>query len=124
MFATWSLCLFLVLIAPYLLIEASVLRTRKCAQLGAPRGYRSELARSSQTAWDYAQKLCGVRYMVSGIVMALAAPALIFAAPIDTIGSLYMFTAVVALFEVIAVFCLVASVESSLRKHVASRQVA
>ena len=92
MFATWILCLFLVLIAPYLLIEASVLRTRKCAQLGAPRGYRSELARSSQTAWDYAQKLCGVRYMVSGIVMALAAPALLFAAPIDTIGSLYMFS--------------------------------
>lgn len=69
MFATWILCIFFVLIAPYLLVEAAVLRTRKCAQLGAPRGYRSELARSSQTAWDYAQKLCSMRYMLGGIVM-------------------------------------------------------
>ncbi len=37
MFATWILCLFLVMIAPYLLIEASVLRTSKCAALGAGR---------------------------------------------------------------------------------------
>ncbi len=124
MFATWILCLFLVLIAPYLLIEASVLRTRKCAQLGAPRGYRSELARSSQTAWDYAQKLCSMRYMLGGIVMAIAALAILFALPIETISSLYLFTLVVVLFEVVTVLCLMASVESSLRKHVASRQVA
>ncbi len=124
MFATWILCLFLVLIAPYLLIEASVLRTRKCAQLGAPRGYRSELARSSQTAWDYAQKLCSMRYMLSGIVMAIAALAILFALPIETISSLYSLRLVVVLFEVVTVLCLMASVESSLRKHVASRQVA
>lgn len=124
MFATWILCLFLVLIAPYLLIEASVLRTRKCAQLGAPRGYRSELARSSQTAWDYAQKLCSMRYMLGGIVMAIAALAILFALPIETISSLYLFTLVVVLFEVVAVLCLMASVESSLRKHLSARQVA
>lgn len=81
MFATWILCIFFVLIAPYLLVEAAVLRTRKCAQLGAPRGYRSELARSSQTAWDYAQKLCSMRYMLGGIVMAIAALAILFACP-------------------------------------------
>ena len=124
MFATWILCLFLVLIAPYLLIEASVLRTRKCAQLGAPRGYRSELARSSQTAWDYAQKLCSMRYMLGGIVMAIAALAILFALPIETIASLYLFTLVVVLFEVVTVLCLMASVESSLRKHLSARQVA
>ena len=124
MFATWILCLFLVLIAPYLLIEASVLRTRKCAQLGAPRGYRSELARSSQTAWDYAQKLCSMRYMLGGIVMAIAALAILFALPIETISSLYLFTLVVVLFEVVTVLCLMASVESSLRKHLSARQVA
>lgn len=124
MFATWILCLFLVLIAPYLLIEASVLRSRKCAQLGAPRGYRSELARSSQTAWDYAQKLCSMRYMLGGIVMAIAALAILFTLPIETIASLYLFTLVVVLFEVVAVLCLMASVESSLRKHLSARQVA
>lgn len=124
MFATWILCIFFVLIAPYLLVEAAVLRTRKCAQLGAPRGYRSELARSSQTAWDYVQKLCSMRYMLGGIVMAIAALAILFALPIETISSLYLFTLVVVLFEVVTVLCLMASVESSLRKHVASRQVA
>ena len=124
MFATWILCLFLVLIAPYLLIEASVLRTRKCAQLGAPRGHRSELTRSSQTAWDYAQKLCSMRYMLGGIVMAIAALAILFALPIETISSLYLFTLVVVLFEVVTVLCLMASVESSLRKHLSARQVA
>ena len=124
MYASWILCLFLFLIAPYLLIEASVLRTRKCAQLGAPRGYRSELARSSQTAWDYAQKLCSMRYMLGGIVMAIAALAILFALPIETISSLYLFTLVVVLFEVVTVLCLMASVESSLRKHLSARQVA
>ena len=124
MFATWILCIFFVLIAPYLLVESAVLRTRKGAQLGAPRGYRSELARSSQTAWDYAQKLCSMRYMLGGIVMAIAALAILFALPIETISSLYLFTLVVVLFEVVTVLCLMASVESSLRKHVASRQVA
>lgn len=124
MFATWILCIFFVLIAPYLLVEAAVLRTCKCAQLGAPRGYRSELARSSQTAWDYAQKLCSMRYMLGGIVMAIAALAILFALPIETISSLYLFTLVVVLFEVVTVLCLMASVESSLRKHLSARQVA
>lgn len=124
MFATWILCIFFVLIAPYLLVKAAVLRTRKCAQLGAPRGYRSELARSSQTAWDYAQKLCSMRYMLGGIVMAIAALAILFALPIETISSLYLFTLVVVLFEVVTVLCLMASVESSLRKHLSARQVA
>ena len=105
-------------------MEAAVLRMRKCAQLGAPRGYRSELARSSQTAWDYAQKLCSMRYMLGGIVMAIAALAILFALPIETIASLYLFTLVVVLFEVVAVLCLMASVESSLRKHLSARQVA
>ena len=124
MFATWILCIFFVLIAPHLLVEAAVLRTHKCAQLGAPRGYRSELARSSQTAWDYAQKLCSMRYMLGGIVMAIAALAILFALPIETISSLYLFTLVVVLFEVVTVLCLMASVESSLRKHLSARQVA
>ena len=65
-----------------------------------------------------------MRYMLGGIVMAIAALAILFALPIETISSLYLFTLVVVLFEVVTVLCLMASVESSLRKHVTSRQVA
>ena len=31
MFATWILCLFLLMIAPYLTLEAGILRKKKCA---------------------------------------------------------------------------------------------
>lgn len=34
MFATWILCLFLLMIAPYLTLEAGILRKKKCAALG------------------------------------------------------------------------------------------
>ena len=44
MLATWILCLFLLMIAPYLTIEAGLLRIKKCATLGAGRGYRSALS--------------------------------------------------------------------------------
>mgnify|MGYP004728878139 CR=1 FL=1 len=38
-------------------------------------------------------------------------------APTDTLASLYVFTAVIALFEVVTVILLIASVETSLRKR-------
>lgn len=50
MFATWILCLFLLMIAPYLTLEAGILRKKKCAALGAGRGYRTELSMASQEA--------------------------------------------------------------------------
>lgn len=70
MFATWILCLFLLMIAPYLTLEAGILRKKKCATLGAGRGYRTELSMASQEAWDYAQQICSKRYMIAGILMA------------------------------------------------------
>ena len=51
MFATWILCLFLLMIAPYLTVEAGLLRRKKCAALGAGRGYRTQLSMASQEAW-------------------------------------------------------------------------
>ena len=117
MFATWILCLFLLMIAPYLTLEAGILRKKKCAALGAGRGYRTELSMASQEAWDYAQKLCSKRYIIGGLVMGVAALMLIKSAPTETIASLYVFTAVIALFEVVTVILLIASVETSLRKR-------
>lgn len=73
MFATWILCLFLLMIAPYLTVEAGLLRRKKCAALGAGRGYRTQLSMASQEAWDYAQQLCSKRYILGGIVMGIAA---------------------------------------------------
>lgn len=124
MLATWILCLFLLMVAPYLTIEAGVLRIKKCAQLGAGRGYRSPLSLASQEAWDYAQKLCSKRYILFGIVMGVAALLLIKAAPIETIASLYVFTAVIGLFELVAVIALIAWVETSLRKRFAPKAAA
>lgn len=84
MFATWILCLFLLMIAPYLTLEAGILRKKKCAALGAGRGYRTELSMASQEAWDYAQQICSKRYMIAGILMAVAALLFIRVAPTDT----------------------------------------
>ena len=124
MLATWILCLFLLMIAPYLTIEAGLLRIKKCATLGAGRGYRSALSLASQEAWDYAQKLCSKRYILAGVVMGVAALLLIKAAPVETVASLYVFTTVIALFEIVAVIALIASVETSLRKRFAPKAAA
>ena len=124
MLATWILCLFLLMIAPYLTVEAGILRIKKCAALGAGRGYRSQLSMASQEAWDYAQKLCSKRYIIGGIAMAAAALLLIRLAPTDTLTNLYVFTAAIALFEVVTVIMLIASVETSLRKRYAPKAAA
>ncbi len=124
MLATWILCLFLLMIAPYLTVEAGILRIKKCASLGAGRGYRTQLSMASQEAWDYAQKLCSKRYIIGGIAMAAAALLLIRLAPTDTLTNLYVFTAAIALFEVVTVIVLIASVETSLRKRYAPKAAA
>ena len=108
MFATWILCLFLLMIAPYLTVEAGLLRRKKCAQ----------------EAWDFAQQLCSKRYILGGIVMGIAALLLIKAAPVESVVSLYVFTVVIGLFEVVAVILLIASVETSLRKRYAAKTAA
>ena len=124
MLATWILCLFLLMIAPYLTVEAGILRIKKCAALGAGRGYRTQLSMASQEAWDYAQKLCSKRYIIGGIAMAAAALLLIRLAPTDTLTNLYVFTGAIALFEVVTVIMLIASVETSLRKRYAPKAAA
>ena len=86
---------------------------QKCAALGAGRGYRTQLSMASQEAWDYAQQLCSKRYILGGIVMGIAALLLIKAAPVESVVSLYVFTVVIGLFEVVAVILLIASVETS-----------
>ena len=112
------------MIAPYLTVEAGLLRRKKCAALGAGRGYRTQLSMASQEAWDYAQQLCSKRYILGGIVMGIAALLLIKAAPVESIVSLYVFTVVIGLFEVVAVILLIASVETSLRKRYAPKTAA
>lgn len=65
-----------------------------------------------------------MRYMLGGIVMAIAALAILFALPIETISSLYLFTLVVVLFEVVTVLCLWLLLKAVCGSMVASRQVA
>ena len=56
--------------------------------------------------------------------MAAAALLLIRLAPTDTLTNLYVFTAAIALFEVVTVIVLIASVETSLRKRYAPKAAA
>ena len=91
---------------------------------GAGRGYRTQLSMASQEAWDFAQQLCSKRYILGGIVMGIAALLLIKAAPVESVVSLYVFTVVIGLFEVVAVILLIASVETSLRKRYAPKTAA
>ena len=46
------------------------------------------------------------------------------AAPVESVVSLYVFTVVIGLFEVVAVILLIASVETSLRKRYAPKAAA
>ena len=56
--------------------------------------------------------------------MGIAALLLIKAAPVESVVSLYVFTVVIGLFEVVAVILLIASVETSLRKRYAAKTAA
>ena len=56
--------------------------------------------------------------------MGIAALLLIKAAPVESVVSLYVFTVVIGLFEVVAVILLIASVETSLRKRYAPKTTA
>ena len=55
---------------------------------------------------------------------AVTALLLIKAAPVESVVSLYVFTVVIGLFEVVAVILLIASVETSLRKRYAAKTAA
>lgn len=115
MFVSWLLCLFLMLMIPVLTLQTGYLRLRKCAGMDAERGYRTALSLSSPEAWAYAQKACSVRYMVTGLVMAVIAVLVARALPYDNLLNLYVFTGTIILFETAAVIVLIATVESGLR---------
>ena len=111
MFATWILCLFLLMIAPYLTVEAGLLRHKSARRsvLGAATApsFPWPRRRRGFTLSSFAAK----RYILGGILMGIAALLLIKAAPVESVVSLYVFTVVIGLFEVVAVILLIASVE-------------
>ena len=115
MFVSWLLCLFLMLIIPVLTLQTGYLRLRKCADMDAERGYRTALSLSSPEAWAYAQKACSVRYMVTGLVMAVLSVLIARALPYDNLLNLYIFTGTIILFQTAAVIVLISTVESGLR---------
>lgn len=115
MFVSWLLCLFLMLIIPVLTLQTGYLRLRKCADMDAERGYRTALSLSSPEAWAYAQKASSVRYMVTGLVMAVLSVLIARALPYDNLLNLYIFTGTIILFQTAAVIVLISTVESGLR---------
>ncbi|MDO5299663.1 MAG: SdpI family protein [Clostridia bacterium] len=124
MAATWILCIFILLIIPFLTLQCGFLRMNRCAKLGAERGYRSQLAMSSPEAWAYAQKACTVRYMITGVVMALLSLLIAFSLPTDSALNLFIFTGTLLLFQTAAVIVLIATVESELRNRYAPKKEA
>lgn len=115
MFATWILFIFIMLIAPFLTIQAGFLRATRCGSMDAERGYRSKLALSSQEAWAYAQKSCSMRYMATGVVMAMATLLAASVLPAQTPLQLLVYTGVIVLVQVAVVLFLIATVEGGLR---------
>lgn len=115
MFATWILCIFVLLIIPFLTAQSGYLRLKQCAEVGAERGYRSALAMSSPEAWAFAQKASSVRYIITGIVMAVLSLVIAFSLPTDSVLNLIIFTGTLMLFQTAAVIVLISTVESQLR---------
>ena len=124
MFATWILCLFFADDRAYLTVEAGCSAAKVRGASAPGRGYRTELSMASQEAWDYAQQICSKRYILwrhrDGNRRAVAHQGRAG----RVVVSLYVFTAVIGLFEVVAVILLIASVETSLRKRYAPKTAA
>lgn len=117
MFATWILCVFIMLVIPAVTAQTGYLRLKSCAAFDAERGYRSALALSCPEAWSYAQKASSTSYLVTGIVMALLSLLVAYGTPADSPLTLFIFTGTIVLFQSAAVIVLIACVESGLRKR-------
>ena len=117
MFATWILCVFILLVIPAVTAQTGYLRLKHCSAFDAERGYRSALALSCPEAWAYAQKASSTSYLVTGIVMAALSLLTAWGMPADSPLTLFIFTGTIVLFQSAAVVVLIACVESGLRRR-------
>ena len=113
---TWILCLLLLMIIPAIMVYIAHMRQNHCSKIGAKFGYASDLARTSQQAWDYAQRACPARYMITGVVLAIAALLMMLMARGINAVSTCIFASIILLLELLVWGFVYLSVESGLRK--------
>lgn len=123
MFATWILCVFIMLVIPAITAQTGFLRLKSCAEFDAPRGYHSALALLSPEAWSYAQKASSMSYLITGIVMAVLSLLTAYGLPADSPLTLFIFTGTILLFQSAVVIVLISCVESGLRKRFGKKAV-
>ena len=112
----WILCVAVLLVIPANMIIAGYYRQHSCNKLGAKFGYASNLALSSQQAWDYAQRACPMRYIIAGVILVLIALLMmLLALGIDAVSTC-IFASVILLLELLVWGFVYISVESGLRK--------
>ncbi len=113
---TLILCLLSMLVVPAYTAFVGRIRLYKAPGMNAKSGYNSESSTYSAQAWDFAQKICGKRYLVASIVMALLAVALTVSMTSLNLVNTLLLTAIYIATEFAVNIVLMASIEVSIRK--------
>ena len=115
MTATHILALLIMLVIPAFVTLLGVKRMNSTTALGAKGGYRSERSMSSPAAWAFAQKACGIRYVIGGVVMAVCSVLLTLILPVTkTVMASVIYALVFAVSWIVVVLVLMVLVEFAL----------
>jgi len=119
MTSTHILALIIMLIIPAFTTLLGFKRMSSTAALGAKGGYRSERATVSPAAWAFAQKACGIRYLIGGVAMAVFSVLLTLVLPVTkTVFASVVYALVFAGAWVVVVLVLMVLTEFALiNKH-------
>ena len=119
MTSTHILALIIMLIIPAFITLLGFKRMNSTAALGAKEGYRSERATVSPAAWAFAQKACGIRYLIGGVAMAICSVLLTLVLPVTkTVFASVVYALVFAGAWVVGVLVLMVLTEFALiNKH-------
>lgn len=110
------LCMVSLLVIPAVMVFCGKVRQNLCGRIGDKFGYKSELSMVNMEAWNYAQNACPVRYMVTGVILAVAAMALLFMAIDAEPVAVVIYSMTLLLAQILTWGFVIISVESGLRK--------
>lgn len=116
MSVTWILCQLIMLVIPAYFAFVGWVRLNKAPAMNAKAGYNSESSTLSEQAWAFAQKICGKRYLIASIVLAVFSLVLanIMDAPNDI--SMILLAVIFAALQITIFIVLMATIEVSIRK--------
>ncbi|MBQ2990470.1 MAG: SdpI family protein [Clostridia bacterium] len=110
---TALICILLLLLPGYMLLSVR----QKHTTIGSRGGYRSALSLSSKGAWQYAQRIMHLRYMLGGILMIVASLLFILCIPAKDVVTLVILGGIALGFQVVVMLFLMASIEISLQNY-------